>query len=73
MARCSAILPWRFRTKELDRTAVKDMLPMQPGEGIETSAQSGALMRGAGFSPCTSIEDRMNDFDAWYGAIAIRF
>jgi UDP-glucuronate 4-epimerase len=52
--------------KELGRAAVKDMLPMQPGDVTETFADVGDLMRDVGFSPGTSIEDGIRDFVAWY-------
>ena len=52
--------------KELGRAAVKDMLPMQPGDVMETFADVGDLMRDVGFSPRTSIEDGVRGFVAWY-------
>jgi UDP-glucuronate 4-epimerase len=52
--------------KELGRAAVKDMLPMQPGDVAETFADVGDLMRDVGFSPETPIEDGIRDFVAWY-------
>jgi UDP-glucuronate 4-epimerase len=52
--------------RELGRTAVKDMLPMQPGDVTETFADVGDLMRDFGFRPQTSIEDGIRDFVAWY-------
>jgi UDP-glucuronate 4-epimerase len=52
--------------KELGRAAVKDMLPMQPGDVAETFADVGDLMRDVGFSPATAIEDGIRDFVAWY-------
>jgi UDP-glucuronate 4-epimerase len=52
--------------KELGRTAVKDMLPMQPGDVTETFADVGDLMRDIGFRPETSIEDGIRGFVAWY-------
>jgi UDP-glucuronate 4-epimerase len=52
--------------KELGREAVKDMLPMQPGDVMETFADVGDLMRDAGFTPQTSIEDGIRGFVAWY-------
>jgi UDP-glucuronate 4-epimerase len=52
--------------KELGRTAMKDMLPMQPGDVLETFADVGDLMRDVGFRPQTSIEDGIRDFVAWY-------
>ena len=51
---------------ELGRTAVKDMLPMQPGDVMETFADVGDLMRETGFRPQTSIEDGIRDFVTWY-------
>jgi UDP-glucuronate 4-epimerase len=52
--------------KELGRAAVKDMLPMQPGDVAETFADVGDLMRDVGFRPETSIEEGIRDFVAWY-------
>ena len=52
--------------KEFGRTALKEMLPMQPGDVIETFADVGDLMRDVGFSPARSIEDGIRDFVAWY-------
>jgi UDP-glucuronate 4-epimerase len=52
--------------KALGRTAVKDMLPMQAGDIVETFADVGDLMRDVGFRPQTSIEDGIRDFVAWY-------
>ncbi len=51
---------------ELGRAAVKDMLPMQPGDVAETFADVGDLMRDVGFRPATSIEAGLRDFVAWY-------
>ena len=52
--------------QELGRKAIKDMLPMQPGDVMETFADVGDLMRDTGFRPQTSIEDGIRDFVAWY-------
>jgi UDP-glucuronate 4-epimerase len=52
--------------RELGRTAVKEMLPMQPGDVTETFADVGDLMRDVGFRPETSIEDGIRNFVAWY-------
>ena len=52
--------------KELGRTATKEMLPMQPGDVLETFADIGDLMRDTGFTPATSIEDGVRSFVAWY-------
>jgi UDP-glucuronate 4-epimerase len=52
--------------KALGRTAVKAMLPMQPGDVTETFADVADLMRDTGLKPETSIEDGIADFVAWY-------
>ena len=52
--------------RELGRAAVKEMLPMQPGDVTETFADVAELMRDTGFRPQTSIEDGLADFVAWY-------
>jgi UDP-glucuronate 4-epimerase len=52
--------------KVLGRTAVKDMLPMQPGDVAETFADVTDLMRDTGLKPEISIEDGIADFVAWY-------
>jgi UDP-glucuronate 4-epimerase len=50
----------------LGRKAIKDMLPMQPGDVSETFADVADLMRDIGIKPETSIEDGINEFVAWY-------
>jgi UDP-glucuronate 4-epimerase len=52
--------------KALGRTAIKDMLPMQPGDVTETFADVADLMRDTGLKPETTIEDGIVDFVAWY-------
>jgi UDP-glucuronate 4-epimerase len=52
--------------RELGRAAVKEMLPMQPGDVTETFADVTELMRDTGFRPQTSIEDGLRNFVAWY-------
>ena len=52
--------------KELGRAAVAQMLPMQPGDVMETYADIDDLMRDVGFTPRTSIEDGIREFVAWY-------
>jgi UDP-glucuronate 4-epimerase len=52
--------------KELGRAAIKHMVPMQPGDVMETFADIDDLMRDTGFRPQTSIEDGIRDFVAWY-------
>jgi UDP-glucuronate 4-epimerase len=52
--------------RALGRAAVREMLPMQPGDVTETFADVDELMRDTGFRPRTSIEDGLADFVAWY-------
>ncbi|MGV7214098.1 NAD-dependent epimerase [Bradyrhizobium sp. UFLA05-112] len=52
--------------RELGRTAVKDLLPMQPGDVLETFADVGDLMRDTGFAPSTPIEIGVRNFVGWY-------
>ena len=52
--------------QELGRAALKEMLPMQPGDVMETFADVGDLARDVGFRPQTSIEDGIRKFVAWY-------
>jgi UDP-glucuronate 4-epimerase len=52
--------------KEFGRMAVKDMLPMQPGDVPATYADVDDLMREVGFRPSTSIEDGIARFAAWF-------
>jgi UDP-glucuronate 4-epimerase len=52
--------------KELGLKATKEMLPMQPGDVVETFADIGELMRDTGFAPQTSIEDGIREFVTWY-------
>jgi UDP-glucuronate 4-epimerase len=52
--------------KQLGRTAVKDMLPMQPGDVPETFADVGELVRDVGLKPEISIADGIAEFVTWY-------
>jgi UDP-glucuronate 4-epimerase len=52
--------------KELGRAAQKQFLPMQPGDVLETFADTGDLAREIGFRPKTSIEEGIRRFVAWY-------
>jgi UDP-glucuronate 4-epimerase len=52
--------------RELGRSAVREMLPMQPGDVTETFADVEELMRDTGFRPQTPIEEGLRDFVAWY-------
>ena len=50
----------------LGRKAVKEMLPMQPGDVQETSADIAASRRDLGFDPKTTIAEGVPRFADWY-------
>jgi UDP-glucuronate 4-epimerase len=52
--------------KEFGRSAIKEMLPLQPGDVEATYADVSDLEREIGFRPSTSIEDGIARFARWY-------
>ena len=52
--------------KEFGRAAVKEMLPMQPGDVPATYADIEDLARDVGFRPSTTIEDGIARFAGWF-------
>jgi UDP-glucuronate 4-epimerase len=52
--------------KEFGKSAVKEMLPMQPGDVEATYADVADLERDIGFRPATPIEDGITRFAEWY-------
>ncbi len=48
------------------REAIKQMMPMQPGDVRETFADISAIERDLGFRPTTSITDGVPRFVEWY-------
>jgi UDP-glucuronate 4-epimerase len=52
--------------QEMGRIAIKEMLPMQPGDVLETYADIDDLAREIGFRPATSLEEGIRNFIAWY-------
>ena len=52
--------------KQLGRAAVKDMLPMQPGDVPQTFADVSDLLRDTGLKPELSIADGIAEFVGWY-------
>jgi Nucleoside-diphosphate-sugar epimerases len=48
------------------KTAIKNFLPMQPGDVEKTFADVEALVRDVGFQPNTPIEVGIERFVAWY-------
>ncbi|MGY4429385.1 nucleoside-diphosphate-sugar epimerase [Bradyrhizobium sp. F1.13.1] len=52
--------------QELGRTAIKELLPIQPENLLETFADVEDLMRDAGFAPSTPIAHGVHNFVTWY-------
>jgi UDP-glucuronate 4-epimerase len=52
--------------ERLNRTAVKEYLPMQPGDVPSTCADVDDLAKDIGFVPATSIEDGVRMFIDWF-------
>ena len=50
----------------LGTTAIKEFLPMQPGDVPATAADTSALEVWTGFKPNTSVKDGVARFVAWY-------
>jgi len=52
--------------QNLGQVALKNYLPMQPGDVPATYADVGDLARDVGFRPATSIDEGIARFVAWY-------
>lgn len=52
--------------KAVGKTAIKNLLPMQPGDVPCTYADVDDLIKDVGFKPTTSIEEGLGRFVAWY-------
>lgn len=52
--------------RELDRTAKKNFLPLQPGDVPATYADVSDLNCAVGFPPSTPIEEGVKRFVEWY-------
>ncbi|MGK3141969.1 NAD-dependent epimerase [Pantoea sp. C2G6] len=52
--------------KALGITAQKNLMPMQPGDVLETSADTEALFKAIGFKPQTGVEEGVKRFVDWY-------
>lgn len=52
--------------KGLGREAIKEFLPLQPGDVPATYADIDALQADVGFTPSTSIEEGVAAFLSWY-------
>lgn len=56
----------RILEEHLGKTAIKEYLPMQPGDVPETYADIEDLRRDFGFSPATSIHEGIGRFVSWF-------
>lgn len=52
--------------KELGVKAIKELLPIQPGDVPETFADVSDLVADVGYKPNTSIKDGVRNFVKWY-------
>jgi UDP-glucuronate 4-epimerase len=50
----------------LDRKAVVELAPSQPGDMIETCASIDRLKKAIGFSPKVTLEEGLGNFVAWF-------
>jgi len=56
----------RILEETLGKKAIREMLPMQPGDVPATYADVDDLMRDVGFKPATPIAEGIARFVAWY-------
>ena len=49
-----------------DFDAHKELVPMQPGDVVETYADTSELERDFGYKPSTSLEHGLREFACWY-------
>lgn len=52
--------------KAVGRTAIRNLMPMQPGDVPRTWADTGLLRRLTGFTPATPVAEGVAAFVAWY-------
>ncbi|MGZ5609211.1 MAG: NAD-dependent epimerase [Methylobacter sp.] len=52
--------------KYLGKEAIKNLLPMQPGDVPDTYADVSDLVHDLGYKPATSLEDGIRNFVEWY-------
>ncbi len=64
----SVIYLVRLIEQAVGRPAIRKFLPMQPGDVVETCADSSDLERVVGFRPMTPIEDGSRLFVEWFSA-----
>ncbi|MBC3375097.1 NAD-dependent epimerase [Pseudomonas sp. SWRI92] len=52
--------------KHLGRAARIELLPLQPGDVLNTCADASDLARATGFQPCVELEDGLGRFVDWF-------
>jgi len=52
--------------KALGRPAIREYLPLQPGDVPDTFADSSALESAVGYKPATTVEEGVGRFVEWY-------
>ena len=52
--------------KHLNKEAIKEFLPLQPGDVPKTYANVDDLINDVGFKPDTSIDEGIKKFVEWY-------
>lgn len=52
--------------KALGRKAIKELLPLQPGDVPDTYADSRELEKATGYKPATPVEEGVSNFVKWY-------
>lgn len=52
--------------KALGKIAIKELLPLQPGDLSDTYADVEDLVINVGYQPTTSITEGIHKFVAWY-------
>lgn len=52
--------------KALNKQAILELLPLQPGDAPDTFADSSNLEKSVGYKPSYSVEEGVNQFVDWY-------
>ena len=50
----------------IGKKAIKEMLPLQPGDVPDTYADVSELIRNVGYKPSTTVKQGVSNFVAWY-------
>ncbi len=52
--------------RALGRAAIREYVPMHPGEAVDTHADASALAAWTGFRPTTPLDEGVRQFVEWY-------